>query len=506
MELIPSVNLINIIKNEEGFRPNQYPDGGSNAIGYGNHYYYPNGLIGGAVKIPKDYGPLNEEQAHNLCVDAIKDIMRRVNLYIKRNDLKQCEFEALVSIAYNCGVGNLISSGLLMEVNANPKDPRLKQSFINCNAPSKDLKDRRVREYTYYSTGIPDYHSQYTPTNEDYEISNGGSAVSNNSLLQVRYINTNYCDSIICTEEPQIVSGGINGSTGGVPQNKPEEKKSGTVYGNQAANALIDALKQGYDISNWECCGFYQTTNNKFVKFTATISKSNRKVGSLTVRINDNRTYAIIIAPNDLDTTLIYNNQILSQNTQQTSINIGTPLMNQTLIPSLNVTTLTSNDINQILIDNILKGRATVLEKFHYILLNAKKTSVGYSKLEDIFNNKVTNSSKSTKASMYDVLYVYFDGQNKYTKIKFASQYEKICSKGGGVINDTGVAGVIGVGRLVYFTDIKNDCDCKGKTDYFGEGNRAIAIIFTNNKIVRFRTGYSNGSGEGWDDIHMILK
>lgn len=68
--------------------------------------------------------------------------------------INENQFSALVSFAYNCGVGNLKNSTLLKRVNSNPSDPTIKEAFLMWNkASGKELAGltrRRTSESSLY--------------------------------------------------------------------------------------------------------------------------------------------------------------------------------------------------------------------------------------------------------------------------------------------------------------------------------------------------------------------
>lgn len=70
--------------------------------------------------------------------------------------LPQSQFDALVSFAYNCGLGNLLKSTLLKKVNA--KDLTAKDEFLKWNKAGgkviKGLTRRREAEAKLFSEGI----------------------------------------------------------------------------------------------------------------------------------------------------------------------------------------------------------------------------------------------------------------------------------------------------------------------------------------------------------------
>jgi lysozyme len=85
-----------------------------------------------------------------------RDLMKFANGVLRLcNNLNQCQFDALVSFAYNCGLGALEKSTLLKKVKANPLDPTIKDEFAKWNKvdgkPLLGLTKRRLEEYNLYS-------------------------------------------------------------------------------------------------------------------------------------------------------------------------------------------------------------------------------------------------------------------------------------------------------------------------------------------------------------------
>ena len=69
-------------------------------------------------------------------------------------DISQCQFDALVSFAFNCGLGALKTSTLLKKVKANPNDPDIRIQFLRwTHAGGKKLLGlvrRRTMEADHY--------------------------------------------------------------------------------------------------------------------------------------------------------------------------------------------------------------------------------------------------------------------------------------------------------------------------------------------------------------------
>jgi len=71
-----------------------------------------------------------------------------------KSNLNENQFSALVSFAYNLGIGSLKSSTLLKKLNINPKDPTIFNEFLRWNkAGGKEvsgLTRRRQAEANLY--------------------------------------------------------------------------------------------------------------------------------------------------------------------------------------------------------------------------------------------------------------------------------------------------------------------------------------------------------------------
>lgn len=90
-------------------------------IGYGH--------TGPEVKVGNAISP---DKAVELLAGDLAKFERGVRGVVK-SGINQNQFDALVSFAYNCGLGNLYKSTLLKKVNANPDDPTIREEFGKWN-------------------------------------------------------------------------------------------------------------------------------------------------------------------------------------------------------------------------------------------------------------------------------------------------------------------------------------------------------------------------------------
>lgn len=127
----------------EGLRLKPYLDTrGVPTIAMGNTNY----LDGRAVTM-KDKA-LTIEQAQQLGEITAKKFALGVNSLVSK-EVNQNQFDALVSLAYNIGLGGFKNSTLLKRVNANPNDPIIKDAFMMWSK-NKELIGRRESEIKQY--------------------------------------------------------------------------------------------------------------------------------------------------------------------------------------------------------------------------------------------------------------------------------------------------------------------------------------------------------------------
>lgn len=119
-----SDKCINLVKSFEGFFPKPYLcPANVPTIGYGT-ILYPNGK---KVTL-KDYH-CTEEQAIEWMRFELNQKAKEVDA-MTIDTINQCQFDALVSFAYNCGSGALKNSTLLKRVNNNPADLTIVDAFL----------------------------------------------------------------------------------------------------------------------------------------------------------------------------------------------------------------------------------------------------------------------------------------------------------------------------------------------------------------------------------------
>ena len=140
---------INLIKRWEGFEPKAYLcPAGVPTIGYGATYYPDSN---NSVKLTDK--PINESYANILLEDMLHRYELGVTRYVTSN-INENQFSALVSFAYNCGLGALKSSTLLKRINNDPNDPDISRQFNRWNKVGgrvlKGLTKRRIEEDKLY--------------------------------------------------------------------------------------------------------------------------------------------------------------------------------------------------------------------------------------------------------------------------------------------------------------------------------------------------------------------
>jgi lysozyme len=140
---------IQLIKDFEGLRLNAYKcSAGVPTIGFGSTYYpdKSNVKMGDVLR--------DKEEAEILLINTLVDYDIYVSKYTKSVKLTQYQFDALVSFAFNVGLGNLSKSTLLKLVLSNPNDQNIALEFAKWNKAAgkvlQGLVKRRKKEAELY--------------------------------------------------------------------------------------------------------------------------------------------------------------------------------------------------------------------------------------------------------------------------------------------------------------------------------------------------------------------
>lgn len=112
----PSYQAVDFIKEHEGLRLESYRDtGGVWTIGFGTTKY-PNG-----IKVTEGE-KITEQEAEEYLHYEVKQKASAIDLLIKDVPLNQNQYDAIVSLAYNIGIGAFAKSTLLKKLKVNPHD------------------------------------------------------------------------------------------------------------------------------------------------------------------------------------------------------------------------------------------------------------------------------------------------------------------------------------------------------------------------------------------------
>lgn len=142
-------NGLALIKYFEGCVLHPYLDQvGIPTIGYGQTYY-----PGTGKKVTMEDDNITQQQANEMLLIMLKPFELAV-YSTTRDDLKQNEFNALVSLTYNIGTGGFKGSTVQRLVNQGISGLQLKLAFLMWTKADghvlNDLVIRRTKEYNTY--------------------------------------------------------------------------------------------------------------------------------------------------------------------------------------------------------------------------------------------------------------------------------------------------------------------------------------------------------------------
>ena len=136
-----------LIKRFEGCKLTAYQDSvGVWTIGYGSTYYEN-------MQKVKQGDKVSQQRANEIFEFVASRFARNVDDIITSKPT-QNQFNAVVSLAYNIGLGNFQKSTLLKKLNKNPNDKTIKDEFMKwVNAGGRKLQglvNRRKKEAEIY--------------------------------------------------------------------------------------------------------------------------------------------------------------------------------------------------------------------------------------------------------------------------------------------------------------------------------------------------------------------
>jgi len=138
-----------LIRTYEGCKLKAYKcSAGKNTIGFGNTFFEDGSAVQMGDTITKD-------RADALFIIILDGFANNARTLIKQS-ITDNQFSALVSFAYNAGIGAFKSSTLLKKVNTNPNDPAIRLEFAKWDKAGgkvlTGLTRRRAAEADLYFT------------------------------------------------------------------------------------------------------------------------------------------------------------------------------------------------------------------------------------------------------------------------------------------------------------------------------------------------------------------
>lgn len=153
VNLRPSAAIIAAIAKDEGFSASPYLcPAGVPTIGYGSTMYDT------GKRVTLQDPAITEARAMQLLVWEAGNKSAAIRGLLGSTRLNQNQFDALLSLCYNIGVGALRSSTVMRRVIASPNDPTIREAFLMWNkitvdgkkVASRGLTLRRQREADLY--------------------------------------------------------------------------------------------------------------------------------------------------------------------------------------------------------------------------------------------------------------------------------------------------------------------------------------------------------------------
>ena len=296
---------ITLIAALEGCKLIAYEDVTGYAIGYGSHKH----LDGRSVK---KGDTITHEDAIKLLKQRVEnEFFPHAKRILTNSKINSYQAGAVTSLIYNCGTGKITSkSSVIKAINANPEDSKIKDLFaewrLSGGKVCEGLCKRRAREYEFYKNKKINMNVSYVYNSNlgGYAVNDESDAVVGNSKNETKYINTNYCASIKCSNESEPVEN--DGDYENDSKSSNAIVNNPLVYKDNEAISIVSSLKDGgYNLSEWEFQGLILDKNE--FKLTCKIRKGNSVTGNLEVSITYTSNYKVILEPYRLNINNVKN-------------------------------------------------------------------------------------------------------------------------------------------------------------------------------------------------------
>lgn len=420
---------ITLIAALEGCKLIAYPDVTGFAIGYGSHKH----LDGSTVK---KGDTISQEEAIKLLKQRVEnEFFPHAKRILTNSKINSYQAGAVTSLIYNCGTGNITSkSSVIKAINANPEDPKIKDLFaewrLSGGKVCEGLCIRRAREYEFYKNKKINMNVSYVYNSDlgGYAVNDESDAVVGNSKNETKYINTNYCASIKCYDEPEPVVG--NGDYENYSESGDAMVNNPLVYkGNEAISIINNIDGKLYNHLTWDYKGIvYQKKASNEKRYGIWVRRDIKSlsggniVGKWDLYLWDDSNFDVYIYPNQIDVKNIahkINQHVDKVNAEYKKNNIDTQFNKIDIGNGKYVEQLTK--LRQYIIENknlpdINKISSNDIENFQLFCCEKNKLTADYNMFE-----------KNTWPYLIDVLTKY--GACEYDITIESSDEEEIAKK-----------------------------------------------------------------------------
>jgi GH24 family phage-related lysozyme (muramidase) len=386
---------ITLIAALEGCKLIAYSDVTGFAIGYGSHKH----LDGSTVK---KGDTITQEEAIKLLKQRVEnEFFPHAKRILTNSKINSYQAGAVTSLIYNCGTGKITSkSSVIKAINANPDDPKIKDLFaewrLSGGKVCEGLCIRRAREYEFYKNKKINMNVPYVYNSDlgGYAVNDESDAVVGNSKNETKYINTNYCASIKCYDEPEPVVG--NGDYENYSESGDAMVNNPLVYKGNEAISIVNSLKGGgYIIENFD-----KHIKSNYLWYRGYIKEGSNICAILQIYLFSDSSLNVYVNVKNVDIKLMVDkiNKIVNEsNAALTTTKFNKLEINEGGTYSEKLQKLKQYIINNPDLPNIDKVSTSPQENFNIFCMKNIKTSINWGDFyKNIFKKNIVNWNAMT--------------------------------------------------------------------------------------------------------------